>query len=62
MAMDSTALTPEQEKLKAINPGSNFKECANGCPAMIVISAGKFIMGSPRTNRTGKPVRARSTR
>src|SRR5262245_31691654 len=32
---------------QAATPGSDFKECANGCPVMIVIPAGKFIMGSP---------------
>ena len=46
MAMDPTVLTVEQ-KAKAAKPGSDFKECANGCPAMILIPAGKFIMGSP---------------
>ena len=40
-------LTVEQEKAQAAKPGSDFKECANGCPVMIVIPAGKFIMGSP---------------
>jgi hypothetical protein len=38
-------LTLEEEK--AAKPGWAFKECANGCPVMIVIPAGKFIMGSP---------------
>ena len=47
MAMDPTVLTVEQEKAQAAKPGSDFKECANGCPVMIVIPAGKFIMGSP---------------
>ncbi len=47
MAMDPTVLTVEQEKAKAAKPGSDFKECANGCPVMIVIPAGKLIMGSP---------------
>ena len=47
MAMDPTVLTVEQEKEKAAKPGSDFKECASGCPVMIVIPAGKFIMGSP---------------
>jgi Sulfatase-modifying factor enzyme 1 len=47
MAMDPTALTVEQEKAKAASPGSDFRECASGCPVMIVIPAGKFIMGSP---------------
>ena len=47
MAMDPTALTAEQEKAKAASLGSDFRECARGCPVMIVIPAGKFIMGSP---------------
>jgi formylglycine-generating enzyme required for sulfatase activity len=47
MVMDLTVLTVEQEKAQAADPGSDFKECANGCPAMIAIPAGKFIMGSP---------------
>jgi len=45
--MDPTVLTVEQEKAKAARTGSEFKECANGCPVMIVIPAGKLIMGSP---------------
>ena len=47
MAMEPTVLSVDQEKEKAAKPGSDFKECANGCPVMIVIPAGKFIMGSP---------------
>jgi formylglycine-generating enzyme required for sulfatase activity len=43
----STVLTVEQEKVRAAKPGSDFKECASGCPVMIVIPPGKFIMGSP---------------
>jgi formylglycine-generating enzyme required for sulfatase activity len=46
-AMDPTVLTVEQKKAKAAKPGSDFKECANGCPVMIVIPGGKFMMGSP---------------
>ena len=48
-AMEPTVLTVEQEKAQAAKPGSDFKECANGCPMMIVIPAGKFIMGSPES-------------
>jgi len=46
-AMEATVLTVEQEKTQAAKPGSEFNECANGCPVMIVLPAGKFIMGSP---------------
>ena len=49
MAMDPTVLTVKQETAKAAKPGSGFKECANGCPVMIVIPAGKFIIGSPES-------------
>jgi formylglycine-generating enzyme required for sulfatase activity len=45
--MGLSLLTAELEKEKAENPGSDFKECANGCPTMIVVPAGRFIMGSP---------------
>ncbi len=47
MAMDPAVLTLEQEQAFAARPGSDFKECVNGCPVMIVIPPGKFIMGSP---------------
>jgi len=47
----SSVLTFEQEKVQAAKPGSDFKECADGCPAMIVIPGGRFIMGSPKTER-----------
>ena len=47
MAASATVLTVEQEKARAAEPGSEFKECAGGCPAMIVIPAGTFTMGSP---------------
>jgi formylglycine-generating enzyme required for sulfatase activity len=46
MAMGPTVLPVEQEKAQAAKSGSDFKECANGCPVMIVLPAGKFIMGS----------------
>ena len=46
-AMGLTVLTLEEEKVKAAKPASEFRECASGCPIMIVIPAGKFIMGSP---------------
>ena len=49
MATAPTVLTVEQEKAQAARPGSEFKECANGCPAMIVIPSGKFVMGSPES-------------
>jgi hypothetical protein len=53
MATIPTVLTVEQEQLKAGKPGSDFKECANGCPMMIVVPVGKFTMGSPE-NESGR--------
>jgi len=47
MTVNATVLTVEQEKARAAEPGSDFKECASGCPVMVVIPAGKFMMGSP---------------
>jgi formylglycine-generating enzyme required for sulfatase activity len=52
-AMGSTVLTVEEEKVKAATPGSEFKECASGCPVMIVVPASKFTMGSP-VNEAGR--------
>jgi formylglycine-generating enzyme required for sulfatase activity len=46
VVMRPSVLAAEQEKEKAAKPGSDFKECANGCPTMIVVPAGKFMMGS----------------
>ena len=44
-------LKPEQES--ALQPGEAFKECAADCPEMIVIPAGKFMMGSPASHGSG---------
>jgi formylglycine-generating enzyme required for sulfatase activity len=45
--MGIDVLSPEVEKQKASKPGSAFKECANGCPTMIVVLADEFKMCSP---------------
>ncbi len=47
VATDAAIITVEQEKTRAAKPDPDFKECANGCPVMIVVPAGKFTMGSP---------------
>jgi len=41
---NATALSTAQEH--ALKPGDPFKECSD-CPAMIVVPAGRFMMGSP---------------
>jgi formylglycine-generating enzyme required for sulfatase activity len=32
----------------ALPPGSTFSDCKDGCPAMVVVRAGEFLMGSGR--------------
>ena len=51
IVMGSSVLTAEQEKEKAAHPGQTFKECAKGCPEMVAIPAGEFLMGSPETEK-----------
>jgi formylglycine-generating enzyme required for sulfatase activity len=46
-----SVLTAEREKEKAAKPGSDFKECAAGCPTMVVVPAGTFTMGSPESEK-----------
>ena len=47
--MGPAVLTAQQER--ALKPGDEFTECNVSCPTMMVIPAGKFMMGS--TNGTG---------
>ena len=35
------------EAEQTLKPGNSFKECAKDCPEMVVLPAGRFIMGSP---------------
>jgi formylglycine-generating enzyme required for sulfatase activity len=49
--MGPSVLTAEQEGEKAAKPGSDFKECATGCPTMVIVRAGKFMMGSPESEK-----------
>ena len=51
IAMGVSALTVEQEKRTAAEPGSEFNECAKGCPTMVVVPAGKFTMGSAESEK-----------
>jgi formylglycine-generating enzyme required for sulfatase activity len=44
--MGPSVLTVGQEKEHAAKPGSEFKECATGCPTMVVVPDGNFTMGS----------------
>jgi formylglycine-generating enzyme required for sulfatase activity len=42
--MGPQVLTPVQEI--ALNPREKFKECATGCPEMVVLPTGSFMMGT----------------
>lgn len=53
--MGPSVLAVEQEPEKASKPGSEFTECASGCPAMIVVPAGSFKMGSPAAEADRSP-------
>jgi formylglycine-generating enzyme required for sulfatase activity len=48
VVMIPSILSTEEEKAKAAKPGSDFKECKTGCPTMIVVPAGAFLMGAPQ--------------
>jgi len=48
--MQPRVLTPEQEH--GLKPGDEFTECARGCPHMLVVPPGKFIMGSTKSEGT----------
>jgi len=43
--MGPSVLTAEQER--ALSRGTEFKECAKGCPSMVMVPAGRFLMGAP---------------
>ena len=36
---------------RSLKPGEVFKECLTDCPEMVVVPAGSFTMGSPKTER-----------
>jgi formylglycine-generating enzyme required for sulfatase activity/class 3 adenylate cyclase len=42
-------LTTEAER--ALKPLASFRECAKDCPEMVVLPAGRFVMGSPATEK-----------
>jgi formylglycine-generating enzyme required for sulfatase activity len=46
LQMRPSVLTVNQEARHAAQPGSEFAECAGGCPVMVVVRAGAFCMGS----------------
>jgi formylglycine-generating enzyme required for sulfatase activity len=50
---DGYALEPDNERALALMPGQPFRECAKDCPAMVVVRAGDFMLGSPTTENGG---------
>jgi formylglycine-generating enzyme required for sulfatase activity len=53
--MGPSVLDAAQEKDRAAHPGSEFTECARGCPTMVVVPAGTFMMGSPAAEADRSP-------
>jgi formylglycine-generating enzyme required for sulfatase activity len=49
---DGHVLTAERER--ALKPLDVFRECAENCPEMVVIPAGRFKMGSPTAKDAGR--------
>lgn len=49
--MAPTVLAANLEREKAAKPGPDtaFKDCANGCPTMVVVPSGTYVMGSPES-------------
>ena len=45
-ASEARRLRAEAEAVERLGPGAEFRECP-GCPAMVVVPAGSFRMGSP---------------
>ncbi len=58
--MGPTILSGHQERRLAENaaPEAGFAECKNGCPEMVVVPAGVFMMGWA-TDPSGKPAKQR---
>jgi hypothetical protein len=58
IAMGPSVLTAEEEKEKAAKPGpdSAFAECKKGCPVMVVVPKGKFLIGSLENERNRPPM------
>jgi formylglycine-generating enzyme required for sulfatase activity len=46
IAMGASVLAADEEKKLAAQPNAEFAECKRGCPQMVVVPAGKFMMGT----------------
>ena len=38
---------PAFARARAPAPGSQFRDCPNGCPEMVMLPRGRFVMGAP---------------
>ncbi|HEX3121158.1 MAG TPA: SUMF1/EgtB/PvdO family nonheme iron enzyme [Candidatus Acidoferrum sp.] len=55
----SASTPPTASNTSGLSPGANFRDCIE-CPEMLVIPAGKFIMGSSAEEKSWAAVRAGS--
>jgi formylglycine-generating enzyme required for sulfatase activity len=53
--MAPSVLSAAQERELAAKPRAEFKECAQGCPTMVVVPAGTFTMGYAGEKRESPP-------
>ncbi|MEQ1608851.1 MAG: formylglycine-generating enzyme family protein [Hyphomonadaceae bacterium] len=49
------APVPVAHQEPSLPPGSSFRDCAAGCPEMVVMPGGAFVMGSPAEELGRKP-------
>ena len=53
LVMSPRVVMPDAER--ALKPGMEFSECTSGCPTMVVIPAGKFLMGWKNGSNRERP-------
>lgn len=48
LKMKPTVVSGDQQRKLATQPGSEFADCVVGCPVMVVVPTGTFLMGSAK--------------
>ena len=50
------------QQAKEHNPGDCFADCTDGCPEMVAVAAGSFLMGAGKDDERARRARSRSMR